>query len=441
MSVNQLQQQQQQLANTNLVFNYLNDVPGFNEDKKSSDYTLIEDLAQGILIDKRRQYNLAGNIDKYRVGRILLALTNATAPSPTLTRNLATKLTGLNQAIVSYNTVSNAEKRVIHLFLLIYKQFTSDYDKYTVNPSPNALFDEDEYNESLMDVIKAFKGKIVKQDLVNVVEIINELEMLAQTKKGIEDIINDIRTIKMAQSTAPSLQVSQAPSVASVQTITAPDLTTLRQQFQKPVAGQQFDIEKDVKDYNNYVLYQLANKQSIDTDFINEMKRKYPFIFNDAYERNVLGYNGIINSGIVRSNINVDYKDLVLPIPSYVEFAKQKQSVNIQTEQNIQNVLSRGYQIIANKGKEVKDEFLSFKQKGDNQFEGKYIQPKLKGSFSVTYNPRYNEYKIVNRNYPTGFVKKPFDIYQYINSLVKKQEMKKQAANPPYMPRVTVAYQ
>ena len=369
-----------------------------------------------------------------RAGRILNYIINK--------NNLFTNLSNdlKSNGVIAKYARSGAQTRIIEALYSIIDYFFENYDQYAILPDPNFINDRDEYEKAFQDLLTSNITSIPMS--VRIRDILSEIEVITPAK-----LINDIRTIKMSASTAPSLQASQAPSVASaqsiqsVQSISAPDLTVLRQQFQRPAVGQQFNIEQDVKDYNNYVLYQLANKQSIDTDFINEMKRKYPFIFNDTYERNILGYNGIINSGIVRSNINVDYKDLVLPIPSYVEFAKQKQPVNIQTEENIQNVLSRGYQIIANKGKEVKDEFLSFKQKGQNQFEGKYIQPKLKGSFIVTYNPRYNEYKIVNRNYPTGFVKKPFDIYAYINSLVKKQEKAKQAANPPYIPRVTVAYQ
>lgn len=416
MSVNQLQQEQTVrliAAQDPLSSFQLSRIFGKNTKGQNKQYLSLNQSINDFQIGGRRNFDKRGrNLQKF-------------FENSNDFKNIKTAMNDNTISDFDRQSVSPGSFKYRNL-LKIAEHYLQYYDEYAIIPDPN--FVKDVYEKAIISLQNTDLNNITTDIIKIVTNIFAEIEVITPTK-----LINDIRTIKMSQSTAPSLQVS------SVQTLTAPDLTVLRQQFQRPAVGQQFDIEKDVKDYNNYVLYQLANKQSIDTDFINEMKRKYPFIFNDTYERNILGYNGIINSGIVRSNINVDYKDLVLPIPSYVEFAKQKQPVNIQSEQNIQNVLSRGYQIIANKGKEVKDEFLSFKQKGQNQFEGKYIHPKLKGSFSVTYNPRYNEYKIVNRNYPTGFVKSGYGIYSYINSLVKKQEKAKQAA--PYMPRISVDYQ
>ena len=292
---------------------------------------------------------------------------------------------------------------------------SADYLLSLDNPKENIII----YDLSSSDILTSIQINELFKDLVEI-----------EKSKTLKTANKDLNINLIIQNNIPTM--STITSTSSIPTLKKVDIDVLKQRIIPDSAT--YNLEQDLKEYNEYVLFQIANKNPIDIDLLKTVRSRYPFIVSDAIERNTMGYNGIINSGI-RSNIPVDFRNITVPIPDFSVSVKQAQEEqklkDIQT--NLQKAIDRGYQIVSTKNG-FSDEFISFKQKGVNKFEGSYRHPKLKGKFRVIYNSNNNTFVITNSNYPTGYVKTGFQIYSYLNSLVKKQTPKPQV----YMPRVVV---
>jgi len=343
--------------------------------------------------------------------------------APAYIADLSQVITSRNQELMTYNEGVSWKREMTALTKLI-SQFLDNYIAYG---GTNNYLTVDRVKRAY---ISLFADVVDDADTVYLFEVLKELNNL-DFDVLIYDINNaSVNKNTMAQSVAPSAAVSQAPSIAISQLTTTSAAQVLSQ---LDISNKQ-DIGTNLNAYNQYVLTQLGSNGGIDYNVVQKLKDLYPFIVTDDYVRNLLNYNKIINSGLIRSNIPVDYKTLVLPVPSFQVPINQPDPLQAKS---VQEKLAKGYEIVS-KGK-ANEDLIMFKPdaRSKNQFVGSYRSPKLNSSFKVTYRPESNTYVIYNRKYPTGYSKTGYGVYHYIAKLAEKKNVKPFV----YMPRVVVNYQ